>query len=94
METHARVTNLENGKKVEVTINDRGPFAKDRNIDLSHGNANKLGCLSGNTQRFHVRAFPASKWGALHFGGPKRGHIGARVYEFGPIVGLDARLGR
>ena len=47
-----------------------------------------------NDQRFHVRAFPASKWGAPHFGWPKRGHIGARICAFGPIVGLEARLGR
>jgi rare lipoprotein A len=35
MGTKAKVTNLENGKKVEVMINDRGPYADDRVIDLS-----------------------------------------------------------
>ena len=30
------VTNLENGKKVKVRINDRGPFSKGRVIDLSY----------------------------------------------------------
>lgn len=38
----AKVTNLENGKSVEVTINDRGPDVKGRAIDLSSGAANKL----------------------------------------------------
>jgi rare lipoprotein A len=33
--TKVRVTNLENGKSVTVTINDRGPFSKGREIDLS-----------------------------------------------------------
>lgn len=33
--TKVRVTNLENGKSVIVTINDRGPFSKGREIDLS-----------------------------------------------------------
>lgn len=41
--TKAEVTNLQNDKKVEVTINDRGPYAKDRVIDLSAGAAKKLG---------------------------------------------------
>jgi rare lipoprotein A len=42
MGTTAKVTNLENGKKVEVRINDRGPFIQDRVIDLSSAAANKL----------------------------------------------------
>ena len=33
--TKVRVTNLENGKSVIVTITDRGPFSKGREIDLS-----------------------------------------------------------
>ncbi|HKI40089.1 MAG TPA: septal ring lytic transglycosylase RlpA family protein, partial [Mycobacterium sp.] len=39
----ALVTNLETGKSVEVTINDRGPFVKGRKIDLSHAAAQKIG---------------------------------------------------
>jgi rare lipoprotein A len=42
MGTKAKVTNLENGKKVEVRINDRGPYAGNRAIDLSSAAANKL----------------------------------------------------
>ncbi|MCI0512323.1 septal ring lytic transglycosylase RlpA family protein [candidate division KSB1 bacterium] len=34
--TMVRVTNLANGKSVQVRINDRGPFAKNRIIDLSY----------------------------------------------------------
>jgi rare lipoprotein A len=41
--TEARVTNLENGKSVTVTINDRGPYAKGRDIDLSRAAAERLG---------------------------------------------------
>jgi len=33
--TVAEITDLQNGKKVQVRINDRGPFVKDRIIDLS-----------------------------------------------------------
>lgn len=39
------VTNLHNQKKVDVKINDRGPWVKGRKIDLSRGAAQKLGML-------------------------------------------------
>ena len=38
-----RVTNLDNGKTTIVKINDRGPFKKERIIDLARGSANALG---------------------------------------------------
>lgn len=38
-----RVTNLENGRHVDVIVNDRGPFKKGRVIDLSMGAAKKIG---------------------------------------------------
>src|SRR5215471_1482417 len=40
--TKAKVTNLENGKSVDVRINDRGPYVKGRDIDVSQGAAKKL----------------------------------------------------
>lgn len=40
--TKVRVTNLRNGKAVTVTINDRGPFSKDRIIDLSSAAAEAI----------------------------------------------------
>ena len=45
--TRARVTNLETGQQVEVTINDRGPFAdpERRVIDLSRGAATQIGMV-------------------------------------------------
>lgn len=48
MPTMARVTNLENGLQVIVRINDRGPFVKNRLIDLSHAAAKALGMTHGN----------------------------------------------
>jgi rare lipoprotein A (peptidoglycan hydrolase) len=39
----AVVTNLETGKSVKVTINDRGPYVKGRKIDLSRAAAQKIG---------------------------------------------------
>lgn len=47
--TRVMVTNLENGKSTEVTINDRGPFAKGRIIDLSHSAAQALGMVAPGT---------------------------------------------
>ena len=40
--TKATVTNLDNGKSVDVTINDRGPYVKGRDIDVSEGAAKEL----------------------------------------------------
>jgi rare lipoprotein A len=40
--TRVRVTNLANGRRIIVRINDRGPYYYDRSIDLSYGAARKL----------------------------------------------------
>lgn len=45
----ARVTNLENGRSVIVKVNDRGPFAPNRIIDLSYAAATKLGYAQQGT---------------------------------------------
>ena len=46
---YVKVTNQANGKSVVVRINDRGPFAKDRIIDLTYSAAYKLGMLDNGT---------------------------------------------
>lgn len=38
-----RVTNLHNGRSVDVLVNDRGPFKKGRLIDLSKAAARRIG---------------------------------------------------
>jgi rare lipoprotein A len=38
-----RVTNLKNGQSVTVRINDRGPFVRNRSIDLSDAAAGAIG---------------------------------------------------
>jgi rare lipoprotein A len=43
MGTEATVTNLETGKSVDVTINDRGPYSKGRDIDLSKEAGKEIG---------------------------------------------------
>jgi len=47
--TRVRVTNLENGRSVVVRINDRGPFKRDRIIDVSRAAAQKLGFVRDGT---------------------------------------------
>ena len=51
-----KVTNLENGRSAIVKINDRGPFAPNRIIDLSYVAAKKLGMLGHGTAHVRVRA--------------------------------------
>jgi len=51
----AEVTNLRNGRKVVVRINDRGPFVGDRIIDLSYTAAAKLDMLTAGTAPVEVR---------------------------------------
>ena len=52
--TRVRVTNLDNGRWVEVCINDRGPFARDRVLDLSRAAAEELGFLERGTCRVRI----------------------------------------
>jgi rare lipoprotein A len=56
---YARVTNLRNGRSVVVRINDRGPFAKNRIIDLSYTAAAKLDMLREGTALVEVRTLRA-----------------------------------
>ncbi|TCT12367.1 rare lipoprotein A [Tepidamorphus gemmatus] len=53
--TYARVTNLENGKSVVVRINDRGPFAHNRLIDLSKRTAEVLEFKHTGTAKVRVQ---------------------------------------
>lgn len=49
--TKVKVTNLSNGKSVVVRINDRGPFVKGREIDLSKAAAVKIGMIKSGTAK-------------------------------------------
>lgn len=54
--TSVKVTNLKNDRSVIVRINDRGPFARGRIIDLSKGAAEKLGMLGPGTSEVELSA--------------------------------------
>ncbi|HSO41512.1 MAG TPA: septal ring lytic transglycosylase RlpA family protein [Rhodospirillales bacterium] len=49
------VTNLQNGRRLKLRINDRGPFARDRIIDLSRAAAKRLGFHDGGTAKVRVK---------------------------------------
>jgi rare lipoprotein A len=52
--SYARVTNLDNGKSLIVRVNDRGPYARNRIIDVSIGAANALGFYGEGLARVRV----------------------------------------
>lgn len=54
MPVNVRVTNLENGQSLVVRVNDRGPFAKGRVIDVSERAAQLLGFYREGTARVRV----------------------------------------
>lgn len=60
--TYAKVKNLKNGKEVIVKINDRGPFVKDRLIDLSYAAAKKLGIHATGTGKVSITAIDPVAW--------------------------------
>ncbi|CAN5719350.1 hypothetical protein BH18PSE1_BH18PSE1_07530 [soil metagenome] len=53
--TYVEVTNLENGRRAIVRVNDRGPFKDERVIDLSYAAAVKLGVHRPGTARVKLR---------------------------------------
>lgn len=54
MGTEVRVTNLDNNETVKVRINDRGPYAKDRVIDVSRAAAKKLDMAKDGTAQVKI----------------------------------------
>jgi rare lipoprotein A len=55
MPSLVEVTNLENGRKLVVRVNDRGPFVGNRIIDLSHEAARQLGYDQKGLAKVRVR---------------------------------------
>ena len=58
--TKVKATNLSNGKSVVVRINDRGPFVKGREIDLSKAAAVKIGMVKSGTAKVSLEIVGAS----------------------------------
>jgi len=58
--TNVRVTNLETGKSVILRVNDRGPFVKNRLIDLSYAAAKELDVVTHGTALVEVVALTSA----------------------------------
>jgi rare lipoprotein A len=56
--TRLRVTNLKNGRSVRVTITDRGPFVKNRLIDLSYAAARQIGMVGAGIAPVQLEILP------------------------------------
>lgn len=56
--TRVRVTNLDNGRTVEVRITDRGPFVDGRAIDLSRAAAHVIGLVGPGVGRVRIEVAP------------------------------------
>lgn len=54
--TRLKVTNLENGKVINVVVNDRGPFVKDRIIDLTYTGAQRLDMVGPGIARVRIES--------------------------------------
>ena len=61
--TRIRVENLDNGRSATLTINDRGPFVKDRILDVSRRIARELGMLGPGTARVRITVLELPKGG-------------------------------
>lgn len=76
--SYVRVTNLENGRRLVVRVNDRGPFHGNRIIDLSYAAAVKLGIVKKGTAWVEVRALQPGQTmpGARKVAAPAAGGAG------------------
>ena len=57
--TVVRVDNLDNGRSVTLRINDRGPFIRGRNLDVSRAAARELGMLQAGLARIEITILEA-----------------------------------
>ncbi len=81
LHTWVEVTNLANGRKVVVRINDRGPFVRGRIIDLSRAAARRLGYERAGRAWVRVRY--------LSYSGRPLSQTGAGRYPTGPEPEYD-----
>lgn len=94
--SRVRVRRSDDGRSVEVRINDRGPFFVDRVIDLSHQAARRIGMLRSGTARVRVEPLyvpraPNPKWMILVGGFTQRREAQEFVGYF-QRRGTDARI--
>jgi len=89
-----RVTNLDNGQSTIVRVNDRGPYARSRILDVSRAAAQELGMIGRGTARIRIDQLEAEslamKQIALNGGGPDEQRAALNQYIAGnrppPVV--------
>lgn len=82
-----RVTNLDNGLSTIVRVNDRGPYARSRILDVSRAAAEELGMIGRGTARIRIDQLEAEslamKQIALNGGGPDQQRAALNQYIAG-----------
>ncbi len=53
--TQLRVTSVSNGKEVDCTVNDRGPFVAGRDLDMAFGAAQKIDLIGPGSAKVYIR---------------------------------------
>lgn len=84
--SYALVTNLRNGRKVIVKVNDRGPFSKQRIIDLSVASAREIGMLHSGVARVKVEAMQVDSQGYI------TGKAAHSLYAIAKRMGLPLKV--
>jgi rare lipoprotein A len=82
--TRVQVTNLANSRSVIVTINDRGPYVKNRKIDLSVAAADAIGMRQAGVARVSMETLFEESWG------PTSGikHTDKHVPDYAPFSAM------
>ncbi len=52
--TRVRLVNPDNGKSAEGVVNDRGPYTRGRDVDLSYAMARQLGFVKKGIRKLHM----------------------------------------
>jgi rare lipoprotein A (peptidoglycan hydrolase) len=87
-----KVTNPQNGKSVNVRINDRGPFVRGRSLDLSQRAAEKIGVIHKGVAR--VRVSRATTRVPYHDPTPTRSETGTPVQSAGANDNRQSQEGK
>jgi len=85
--TVVMVTNLENNRSVRVTINDRGPFVKNRIIDLSYAAAKAIGMVGPGTAEVMIEVLKTPEAGKTR--APSPSYTGPYTLQVASFINKD-----
>ena len=90
MHTKISVTNLENGKSLTLSVNDRGPFVSGRVLDLSYAAAKSLAMADKGLARILIRTTgPVEGQHANDLTGEFFVHVGSFEHETDALLLLE-----